>query len=109
MVLKSLEENHAKRNKSMIKQKRKGRDFNDRELAGKVRTISNRLALSYLSSLESGDLKGEEKKFAKEVLIKCLGNSLPRISEISGRDGEVLKVAFDSSFDDFARKTEGSS
>jgi len=66
----------------------KGKSFNDRELAGKVRT----LALNQVFDVLSGKGLGKDKEYKKAVLIKLTGTILPRLNELSGEDGATLLV-----------------
>jgi len=64
---------------------RKGKSFQDRELAGQVR----RLALQEIKEiLEDKEMK--DQKFRKAVVLKLTGQILPRLNEVSGLDGEPL-------------------
>lgn len=72
---------------------RKTTEFNDRKLAGELRTITNKIAFSMLKKYQDNKLEtAEEKKLAEDILIKCLGSSLPRINEHSGKDGEPIEI-----------------
>lgn len=75
-----------------------GKDFNDRVLAAKVRT----LALGEIAKV----LKRKKGKLYEAVLIKLAGAVLPRLNEHTGADGEALVLKFDNAF---APQTEGNS
>jgi hypothetical protein len=73
--------------------KKKGTLFNDRKLAGELRTITNQIAFRWLTKYENGELtENDDIKFAKEILLKCLGASLPRLNEHTGADGAELNL-----------------
>lgn len=71
-----------------------GKSFNDRELAGKVRT----LALEQVMQVLKGDLYEDDSAFHKALLLKMSSNLLPRLNEHTGTDGKELKLFFDESF-----------
>ena len=72
----------------------KGKSFNDRELAGKVRT----LALNQVMQVLQGKLYEDDKAFHKALLLKMSSNLLPRLNEHTGADGEKLNITFDEVF-----------
>lgn len=47
-------------------------------------------------------------QFRKDLLMKYAGSVLPRLQEVSGRDGEPLNISFDNSFNATSRRTEES-
>lgn len=61
-----------------------GKDFNDRVLAAKVRT----LALGEIEKI----LKKPKHKLYGPVLIKLAGGVLPRLNEHTGEDGGAIKI-----------------
>ena len=69
-----------------IKGGTKGKSFNDRELAGKVRS----LALNQVVQVLKGELYDDDKTFHKALLLKMSSNLLPRLNELTGEDGESL-------------------
>ena len=78
-----------------------GKPFYDRKLAGDVRTKALEDVLIILSD-EKEDVKKTERwsKLKKEMIMKLSTNLLPRLNEITGSDGEELKITFDESFKD---------
>lgn len=64
--------------------KNRGVSFNDRELAGQVRT----LALSEVMKI----LKEGEGKLYEAVLIRLAGTILPRLNEITGENGSPVII-----------------
>lgn len=63
---------------------KRGVSFNDRELAGQVRT----LALSEVKKV----LKEGEGKLYEAVLIRLAGTILPRLNEVTGENGNPLVI-----------------
>lgn len=72
--------------------KKRGVNFNDRVLAGKVRG----LALTHLKKIL--DPKYKDKAYQKAVLLKLAPTLLPRLNEVTGEGGEPLQVSFDGAF-----------
>lgn len=64
----------------------KGKSFNDRQLAGDVRS----LALSHLKKVL--DPKFADKEYQKAMLLKLAPALLPRLNEHTGADGKELPV-----------------
>lgn len=64
--------------------KNRGVSFNDRELAGQVRT----LALSEVKKV----LQEGEGKLYEAVLIRLAGTILPRLNEITGENGSPVVI-----------------
>ena len=62
----------------------KGVSFNDRELAGEVRTLT-------LNEIKKVLKKGKGALYVA-VLVKLAGNILPRLNEISGENGAPLVI-----------------
>ena len=62
----------------------KGKSFNDRQLAGQVRS----LALDHLFKVLQPDYK--DKEFQRSILLKISSSLLPILNEVSGVDGETL-------------------
>ena len=62
-----------------------GKSFQDRELAARVRTLT-------LAECERQLLKKKGKLY-EAVLLRLAGSVLPRLNEVSGPDGEQLKIA----------------
>ncbi len=69
-----------------------GVSFNDRQLAGQVRS----LALGHLQKVLSEDYK--DKEYQKQMLLKIAPSLLPRLNEHTGEDGAPLVVTFDNAF-----------
>lgn len=67
-----------------------GREFNDRVLSARVRT----LALNEIEKI----LKKPKHKLYSAVIIKLAGSVLPRMNEHTGADGEPLVLSFDNAF-----------
>lgn len=63
-----------------------GKSFQDRELAGRVRTLS-------LQEIEKV-LKNPKSKLYGPILIKLAGTVLPRLNEHSGNDGEPIVITW---------------
>lgn len=67
--------------------------FNDRKLAGDLRTLTNQIALKWLTRYNEDKIETEEqKKLCEDILLKCLGSSLPRINEHSGPNGSAIEI-----------------
>lgn len=62
----------------------KGASFNDRILAGKVRSMG----LEHLEKIL--DKKYPDKEFQKAIILKIAPTLLPRLNEHTGKDGEGL-------------------
>lgn len=62
----------------------KGRSFNDRELAGEVRTLTLTEIRKYLT--------GEDEDFKKQLLLRLSGSILPRLNEVTGENGGAIKI-----------------
>lgn len=71
-----------------IKGASKGMSFNDRELAGKVRTLGLKQIFKVLSEEETS----ENKEFKRALLLRMSANLLPRLNEVTGKDGESLQI-----------------
>ena len=69
-----------------MKNNSSGTQFNDRLLAGKVREMG----LKHLKKI-LGE-KYEDKEFQKQILLKPSSSSLPRLNELTGKDGEALQI-----------------
>ncbi len=61
-----------------------GKNFNDRELAARVRT----LALEEVEKV----LKKKKGKLYEAVLIRLSGTLLPRLNELSGEGGGPIQI-----------------
>lgn len=62
-----------------------GKTFNDRELAAKVRTLTLQEIEKILTNPKMNELK-------KAVILKLSGSILPRLTELSGENGEPIKA-----------------
>lgn len=62
----------------------KGRSFNDRELAGEVRTLTLTEIRKYLT--------GNDEDFKKQLLLRLSGSILPRLNEITGENGGPVQI-----------------
>ena len=80
-------------NFSITKKSAKRKKFNDRMLAGNVRSLTLKRIFNLLSlepnQIESPDLKDLYSK----VLVKLAGSVLPRLQEITGEDGNQLTIS----------------
>lgn len=65
-----------------------GKNFQDRELAARVRSLT-------LAECEKHLKKGKGKLY-EQVLLKLASSVLPRLNEHTGADGEPLVVTFDN-------------
>lgn len=61
----------------------KGRSFNDRELAGEVRTLT-------LTEIKKA-LTGTDEDFKKQLLLRLSGSILPRLNEHTGENGGAIQ------------------
>ncbi len=64
----------------------KGVKFYDRELGGKVRTLT----LEQIYKVLMGEMYAHDTAFKKQLLLKLAGNILPRLNEHTGAEGEAL-------------------
>jgi len=64
---------------------RGGKNFQDRELAARVRTLG-------LQEIEKVLKQKDLNEFKKAVILRLAGSILPRLNEHSGVDGEPLTV-----------------
>ena len=76
-----------------IKGGSKGKSFNDRELAGEVRSLTldqmKRILLDINIKLGKN---GELSKFQEDLLLRLAPNCLPRLHEHSGPDGGEIPL-----------------
>ena len=72
-----------------------GKCFYDRERAGELRTL---LLEDCIKVVTNDPEVAEWDEFKKALILKMSTNLLPRLQEVSGADGEALKVTFDKSF-----------
>lgn len=70
-----------------IKSGSKGKSFNDRELAGEVRSLTLKEIRKILLSDKEGDAD-----FKKQVILKLSTSILPRLNEITGENGGAIKL-----------------
>jgi len=69
----------------------------DRKLAGEVR----RLALNKIKVILEKpviEMNEHDKELHDQILLKLAGTALPRLTEVTGEDGEPIKIAFDQVF-----------
>lgn len=64
----------------------KGKSFNDRQLAGSVRS----LALEHLMKVLQPDYK--DIAYQKQMLLKLSTSLLPRLQEVTGEDGKDITI-----------------
>lgn len=64
---------------------KRGTPFNDRELAGKVRTLA-------LGEIEKILKYKKNKRLYEAVIIRLSGSILPRLNEVSGPDGTPIPL-----------------
>lgn len=69
--------------------KNRGVSFNDRELAGKVRTLALQEVFKILT-------KGEEHYMYEQLLVRLAGTILPRLNEITGENGSPVVIELSS-------------
>lgn len=62
----------------------KGKSFNDRELAGEVRTLTLTEIRKYLT--------GSDEDFKKQLLLRLSGSILPRLNEVTGANGGAIVI-----------------
>lgn len=65
----------------------KGKSFNDRVLAGEVRTLTLKEIKKYLTSTRE-----EDELFKKQIILKLSGTILPRLNELTGENGGAIKL-----------------
>lgn len=66
-----------------------GVNLNDRKLASEVRQITLK-KIKKLFELES--LSDKERELHDALLIRLAGSVLPRLNELTGEDGEAVKL-----------------
>jgi hypothetical protein len=76
-----------------------GVGWNDRVLAGEVRTITLK-KIKALFEIPEEKRVGDKKRLHDAVLIRLAGNVLPKLNEISGPEGTDLKIVFDEAYSD---------
>lgn len=62
---------------------------NDRKLGAEVRRMTLRMLQNILADEEN---KKYDEKFRREVLLKLATNALPRMTEVTGADGEAIVI-----------------
>lgn len=72
-----------------------GKTLNDRKLAAKVRTLTLKKIEAILEMPEV-KMKADDYELYKAVLIKLSGTVLPRLTEMTGEDGEKLVISISS-------------
>lgn len=63
----------------------KGKSFNDRELAGEVRTLT-------LKEIKKALMNSDDDEFKKQLLLRLAGSILPRLNEVTGENGGAIKI-----------------
>ena len=67
----------------------KGKSFQDRELAAKVRTQ----ALNDIYAVLIEDTKVKKwSNYKQQIVLKLAGTVLPRLTEVTGEDGAAIKI-----------------
>lgn len=76
----------------------KGATLNDRKKAAKARNL---ILDEVVRLFETDPLKLSETEHAtkRELLIKMAPHTLPRLTEVTGEDGEPVRIVFDKSFE----------
>lgn len=66
-----------------------------------LKTQTRRVKARALDAIEAVLMNPESvsKDFYQQLLLKIAGNVIPRSQEISGEDGESIKIAFDKVFE----------
>lgn len=73
-----------------------GKPSNDRELAAEVRSLTL-LKIKALLEKEGDKMSMRELTLHDAILTKLAGTVLPRLNEVSGKDGEPIAVSWLSS------------
>lgn len=83
---------------------------NDRKLAAEVRRMTLN-KIQRLFSMATNEMTERELQLHDEVFKRLAGTVLPRLTEVSGEDGGVLRISFDPAFkqNDPTPETEGNS
>ena len=68
-----------------------GKSLNDRRLAAEVRTLALKEILRLLS-IPKVEMSAAEYELFKAILLRLAGSVLPRMTEITGEDGEKLHI-----------------
>ena len=68
-----------------------GKSLNDRRLAAEVRTLVLKEILRLLS-IPKVEMSAAEYELFKAILLRLAGSVLPRMTEITGEDGEKLHI-----------------
>lgn len=68
-----------------------GKSLNDRKLAAKVRTLALNEIFKTLS-MPKVEMNAAEYDLYKELLKRLAGTVLPRLTEVTGEDGEKLVI-----------------
>lgn len=68
-----------------------GKSLNDRRLAAEVRTLVLKEILR-IFSIPRVEMSAAEFELYKAILIKLAGSVLPKLTEITGEDGEKLHI-----------------
>lgn len=90
-----------------------GKSLNDRKLAAEVRQMTLK-KIKRLYEMAPNEMSERELQLHDRVFEKLAGSVLPRLTEVTGEDGESFKIAFDPVFNQIAnaeptRQAEGDS
>ena len=69
-----------------------GKSLNDRRLAAQVRTLVLEEIIR-LFSIPKVQMSESEHELYKAVLVKLAGSVLPKLTEVTGEDGEKLTIS----------------
>jgi len=82
-----------------------GKPLNDRRKMAKLRGLVVDKAIE-LFETPIVKMSEDDYQLFKDVFLKLSGNVLPRLNEISGNDGEELKISFDKAFKEALKDKE---
>jgi hypothetical protein len=68
-----------------------GKTLNDRKLASEVRNLTL-TKIKRILERPVVEMNGEDKRLHDEILLKLAGTVLPRLTEVTGSDGDPLFV-----------------
>jgi uncharacterized protein YicC (UPF0701 family) len=77
------------------------------DLRNKTRRLKNLAIMRAIDVMEHPE--DYDKETYKETYLTTLKNSVPRTQEITGEEGEAIKIIFDPVFNESTRETEGDS
>ena len=71
----------------------------DRKLAAEVRRLG--LAkIKKIFEMAASEMSDKERQMHDELLLKMSSSFIPRLTEITGEDGEAIKIVFDKTFNE---------